>query len=123
MVVCVSRDTSFRNGGEGKRDRRTFTKVVRNYKMITSPSFPGFSFKKVLYLFTNDVFLLFFSCREFVDYHPDLGMECSGYYSQQSGLFGTRWRGIRFEQARHKKDLIQGNTLYVKVNISTFLEK
>lgn len=50
------------------------------------------------------------------DYHPDLGMECSGYYSPQSGLIGTRWRGVRFENARHKKELTQGNTLYVKVN-------
>jgi hypothetical protein len=45
-------------------------------------------------------------------------MECSGYYSPESGLVGTRWRGIRFEHARHKKDLTQGNTLYVKVNMS-----
>ena len=56
--------------------------------------------------------------KRYTDYHPDLGMECSGYYSPESGLVGTRWRGIRFEHARHKKDLTQGNTLYVKVNMS-----
>ena len=43
-------------------------------------------------------------------------MECSGYYAQESGLLGTRWRGVRFENARHKKDLVQEHTLYVKVN-------
>ena len=62
------------------------------------------------------VFSSLFSFRSFdSDYHPDLGIECSNFYSPESGLIGTRWRGIRFENARHKKDLTQGNTLYVKV--------
>ena len=50
-------------------------------------------------------------------------MECARYYSPESGLVGTKWRGIRFEQARHKKDLTQGNTLYVKVNIHSNLNR
>lgn len=64
----------------------------------------------------SPTFFLLFVFWFSVDYHPDLGMECSGYYTQESGLLGTRWRGIRFEHARHKKDLTQANTLYVKVN-------
>ena len=47
-------------------------------------------------------------------------MECSGYYAQESGLLGTRWRGVRFENARHKKDLVQEHTLYVKVNTQIY---
>jgi hypothetical protein len=44
-----------------------------------------------------------------------LGIECGNYYSVDSGLIGTRWHGIRFENARHRKELTQANTLYVKV--------
>lgn len=75
-----------------------------------------------MYLILMAMFLHFSLVSLFVektvDYHPDLGMECSGNYSAESGFVGTRWRGIRFEHARHKKDLTQSNTLYVKVNIS-----
>ena len=49
------------------------------------------------------------------DFHPDLGMVCSSYYAQESWLLDTRWRGV-VESARHKKDLVQEHTLYVKVN-------
>ena len=47
-------------------------------------------------------------------------MECGNYYSPDSGLIGTRWHGIRFENARHRKELTQANTLYVKVRITSF---
>jgi hypothetical protein len=49
------------------------------------------------------------------DYHPDLGMECADRFVPDSPLVGTRWRGLRFENARYKKELTQANTLYVKV--------
>ncbi len=48
-------------------------------------------------------------------------MECGNYYSPDSGLIGTRWHGIRFENARHRKELTQANTLYVKVRITSYI--
>ena len=42
-------------------------------------------------------------------------MECADRLVPESPLVGTRWRGVRFENARYKKELTQANTLYVKV--------
>ena len=42
-------------------------------------------------------------------------MECAPFFRPDSTVMGTRWRGIRFENARFKKELTQANTLYVKV--------
>lgn len=93
--------------------KRDGGQVVRKYKKSLPPFFYGAEtpFNSDFFFVYGD--LLFSSLLK--DYHPDLGMECLDYYAPESGLLGTRWRGIRFENARHKKELTQGNTLYVKV--------
>ena len=44
-------------------------------------------------------------------------MECQGRLAADSPLLANRWRGLRFDNARFRKELTQANTLYVKVGL------
>ncbi|XP_071445359.1 protein bark beetle [Hetaerina americana] len=47
------------------------------------------------------------------DYHPDLGIACHPFHSQDSVAAQHHWRGIHFDKPLFSKPLVQENTLYV----------
>ncbi|XP_020286537.1 protein bark beetle isoform X2 [Pseudomyrmex gracilis] len=51
------------------------------------------------------------------DYHPDLGISCSPYHDGATTAI-KHWRGLRFENALYNTQLIQENTLNVRLSRS-----
>lgn len=53
----------------------------------------------------------------FLDYHPDVAIEC--YPQHIPSTVKDHWRGLRFENAKFSKELMQQNTFYVPVSESS----
>lgn len=47
------------------------------------------------------------------DHHPNLGLRCLPFHHRENRAADRHWRGLRFESAPFKKELLSDNTLYV----------
>ena len=59
----------------------------------------------------NPHFDIWISVFSFLGVHSDIALRCSRFHLEKTG----RWRGLVFEKARFRKELVD-ESLYVKVN-------